>query len=73
MSRTKRYCNRKHKTTNFYFHIYKFRRSYCRCDYCVDDHASKHRRDKFKTDIRRELINLCPYNSLLNKILFYFL
>ncbi len=58
MSRTLRYCNRKNKKTVRYFHKYKFRRSYCRCDYCVDDHAEKHRREKNKIEIKREVENM---------------
>ena len=64
MSHTKRFCNKHNKKLTRLYHQYKLNRSRCRCDYCIDDHAEKHRREKIKVYIERELRNLCPYYDI---------
>ncbi|MDD4804926.1 MAG: hypothetical protein PHN69_07280 [Candidatus Pacebacteria bacterium] len=56
MSRTWRYCNNKHSP--LFEHPFKLLRRHCKCSYCIDPNASKHRRENNKLEIKRELENL---------------
>lgn len=55
MTHTQRYCNKLHSP--MFKHKYKLIRSHCRCSYCKDPNASKHRREKNKVEVERELEN----------------
>ncbi|MDD4804945.1 MAG: hypothetical protein PHN69_07375 [Candidatus Pacebacteria bacterium] len=57
MSRTWRFCNK--KFSPLFSHPFKFLRQRCRCDcWCIDPMSSRHRRERSKTEIARELANL---------------
>lgn len=56
MSRTWRFCNKRHSP--LFEHPYKFHRYHCKCDYCIDPKASRHRRMRNKLEVERELANL---------------
>jgi hypothetical protein len=61
MSRTLRFCNK--KSSPLFSHYYKFFKRKCRCSYHIDPQASRHRREKNKLEIRRELANLGVING----------